>query len=159
MHHARRPTPDHADFARHVGARVRAVPSIMVAVAAALLLAALADPAAAQRARVLADGQEDYEQYCAACHGPNGEGDGSMADILVIPPADLTQIAARNDGEFPFWRIYAIIQGEEEVQGHDTFQMPLAQARFERFEGRPGFLPTHVRLLQLTHFVESLQKQ
>jgi Cytochrome C oxidase, cbb3-type, subunit III len=161
MHDARCRAPADAEISRRVPVRqtARRPHTLVVAVVASLLLPAVSGPAAAQRARVIADGQEDYEQHCAACHGPSGVGDGSMAEILVIPPPDLTRIAGRNDGEFPFWEIYAIIEGEEKVKGHDTFQMPLGQQRFERDESKPGFLPAHIRVLQLTHFLESLQKQ
>ena len=44
--------------------------------------------------------------------------------ILILPPPVLTAITKRCDGEFPFWRIYAIIDGSKHVQGHDAFQMP-----------------------------------
>jgi hypothetical protein len=161
MHDTRRNESTDAEVSRHVPARRKdgRTPTVVVAAASVLLLSALSGPAAAQRARVIADGQEDYEQHCAACHGPSGEGDGSMAEILVIPPPDLTQIAARNEGAFPFWRIYAIIEGEEEVKGHDTFQMPLGRQRFQRDEDKRGYLPAHIRVLQLTHFLESIQQQ
>lgn len=34
-------------------------------------------------------GQASYAQYCAACHGPTGQGDGPSAAGLGVPPAPL----------------------------------------------------------------------
>ncbi len=111
----------------------------------------------AQQAAVLAEGADDYESHCAACHGPAGRGDGPMAAILVLPPSDLTGIARARQGVFPFWRVYEIIQGRAPVKGHETFQMPLMEERFRRDQGKPGYRPAHIRLLTLTHYLESLQ--
>ena len=46
------------------------------------------------------DGKDLYKAYCAQCHGLEGKGDGPIAATLKKPPADLTQLAARNDGKF-----------------------------------------------------------
>jgi hypothetical protein len=120
-------------------------------------LPAVSASAVAQQAAVVADGRAEYEENCLACHGPEGRGDGPMADILVIAPSDLTEIAQQNDGNFPFWRIYEAIDGREPVEGHATFQMPLLESRFARDQGKPGYLPPHIRILLLVHYVESLQ--
>ena len=127
---------------------------------AALLLFAMAAstwPARAQQELILANGRNDYEQHCAACHGEQGKGDGRMASILVVPSSDLTEIAKRHDGKFPFWRVYSIVDGSEPVEGHDTFQMPEGQARFRRSGNWPGARPAYLRVLELTHYLESIQ--
>ena len=82
-----------------------------------------------------------------------------MADILVIAPSDLTKMAQQKDGNFPFWRVYKAIDGQEPVAGHATFQMPLLGSRFARDQGKPGYLPPHIRILLLVHYVESLQQR
>ncbi len=79
-----------------------------------------------------------------------------MAPILASPPSDLTQISS-DTGAFPFWRIYNIIAGDVAVPGHDTFQMPRFDERLQADVGKPGYLPSHIRVLLLTHYVESLQ--
>jgi len=108
---------------------------------------------------VLKDGEDDYQWQCASCHGPDGKGDGPMAKLLVKPPADLTAIAKANGGTFPFWRVYRIIFGKSDVPGHETFQMPDFWKRFKGQEGEFGLLPPHVRVLELTHYLESLQEK
>lgn len=118
-----------------------------------------AEASAPGQAEILAEGRDLYDWHCANCHGSGGRGDGRMASVLVIPPSDLTAIASRNGGVFPFWRIYRVVDGGQPVKGHETFQMPRFWERFQRDEGKPGYLPAHVRVLLLTHFLESLQKR
>lgn len=38
------------------------------------------------------NGQKIYNSYCVACHGANGKGDGAMAKVLDVKPADHTNI-------------------------------------------------------------------
>jgi mono/diheme cytochrome c family protein len=48
-----------------------------------------------------------FEQYCAACHGPTGRGDGEAGKSLSPPPADLTRLSRMpiaSDG-FIYWTI------------------------------------------------------
>ena len=124
----------------------------------ACLLGASVSAAWAQQAKVVAAAADDYAAYCAACHGAAGQGDGELASKLVKPPGDLTAIAAR-DGGFGFWRVYDVIASEKPVPGHDTFQMPQFAARMKADEGKPGYLPAHLRILLLTHYLESLQEE
>jgi mono/diheme cytochrome c family protein len=37
----------------------------------------------------LAKGKEQFETYCAPCHGASGQGDGPVAHLLVKPPKPL----------------------------------------------------------------------
>lgn len=120
---------------------------------------AVAQPAAAQQDRVVALGRDDYLALCAPCHAADGLGNGELASKLALPPSDLTGIAVRNDGSFPFWRVYSIVDGREPVAGHETFQMPQSGSRLELDEGKPGYLPAYLRVLLITHFVESLQRE
>ena len=126
--------------------------------AAAILVTILASTAAtAQRASIIADGKEDLDWHCATCHGGDGQGKGEMAKLLIKPPADLTSIAGRNGGEFPFWRVYDIIVGQKSVPGHETFQMPNFWNRLRGDDNKPGFVPAYLRILVLTHYLQSLQ--
>lgn len=124
-----------------------------------LAAAAFAANASDSKRAVLDDGRMEFEENCTACHGKDGTGTGELAVKLVKPPKDLTAIAARNGGTFPFWQVFEIIAGETPVAGHDTFQMPQYSKRMRAQEGEPGFLPAHVRVLELTHYLESIQKK
>jgi mono/diheme cytochrome c family protein len=46
-------------------------------------------------------GAQMWKDYCAACHGASGAGNGPAADILKSPPADLSLLAKQNNGKFP----------------------------------------------------------
>jgi len=139
----------------HIPARILAV-----ILAAGLLYAA---GAAAQEVTpdesVLGEGKSDFEWQCSSCHGSDAKGDGPMAKMLIKPPANLTVIAKANGGVFPFWRVYRIIAGKTSVPGHQSFQMPDFWKRFRGDEKEWGFLPPHVRVLELTHYIESLQEK
>ena len=108
---------------------------------------------------VINDGKGDYEWQCAPCHGVDGTGNGPMAKQLIKSPSNLTVIAGNNGGAFPFWRVYRIISGKTEVPGHETFQMPEFWKRFAGAEHAFGFLPPHVRVLMLTHYLETIQEE
>jgi putative copper export protein/mono/diheme cytochrome c family protein len=58
----------------------------------------------------IAHGQALFMQNCAACHGPEGEGDGPAAAALRVRPADLTQphIFDHTDGEMFWWLTHGI---------------------------------------------------
>jgi mono/diheme cytochrome c family protein len=47
-------------------------------------------------------GEVMYKQYCAACHGADAKGHGPAASSLKMPPPDLTTLANRHDGKFPY---------------------------------------------------------
>jgi mono/diheme cytochrome c family protein len=135
---------------------------VRVTLLSAGLLLGVAAPAFAQdkpEEQVISEGKSDYNWHCSACHGDSGKGDGPMAKMLIKPPADLTAIAKAKGGAFPFWRIYRIIAGKSPVPGHETFQMPDFWKRFSGDEKEWGFLPPHVRILELTHYIESIQKK
>jgi cytochrome c oxidase cbb3-type subunit 2 len=44
-----------------------------------------------QRATLRAEGAAIYGRYCIGCHGPNGDGKGPAADMLLVKPRDFTK--------------------------------------------------------------------
>ncbi len=73
----------------------------------------------------VASGRITFRRYCSSCHGPEGTGDGNVAQYLVVQPSDLTQLRTKYDGEFPMDRVSAFIDGREIVRGHGTSEMPV----------------------------------
>jgi len=142
--------------------RIPRVPVPALLVIAGLLISA-GTPALAQDDEpdptVISDGKDDFEWQCAPCHGADGTGNGPMAKQLIRPPSNLTLIAKNNEGTFPFWRVFRIIAGKTKVPGHETFQMPEFWKRFAGAEYAFGFLPPHVRVLMLTHYLETIQEE
>jgi mono/diheme cytochrome c family protein len=110
------------------------------------------------RKAVLAIGSDEFQESCAACHGADASGRGELADKLVKRPKDLTRIAEQNGGTFPFWRVFDIVAGDTTVEGHDTSQMPLFSQRMRGQETAGTFPPTPLRILALTHYLESIQE-
>ena len=76
-------------------------------------LAAL--PATAQN---MDEGAAGFNAHCAGCHGAEARGDGPMAALLTVRPADLTGLSARNGGTFPTARVVQRIDGTTEVLAH-----------------------------------------
>ncbi|MCS6926357.1 MAG: c-type cytochrome [Candidatus Binatia bacterium] len=144
-------------FYSHAWIRTTGLAARLVAVA--LLVGA--STGLAQEDAVLTNGREEYRIYCASCHGEQGRGNGPMADILTVVPADLTQLRRKNGGEFPFWRVYKIIDGRDIVRGHGARNMPVWGAEFLREEGG-GYLDEDRvigRILALVYYLQSIQEQ
>jgi mono/diheme cytochrome c family protein len=101
-------------------------------------------------------GPELFKAYCATCHGKDGKGSGPMAASLRIAPADLTRIAARNGGTFPFLQVQKIISGEQQQPAtHGTREMPVwgpifSEVSWDQDLGR-------VRVYSLATYVEAIQ--
>jgi mono/diheme cytochrome c family protein len=89
----------------------------------------------AQENEVIAGGEIEYQRYCAICHGVDAKGRGLMNKFLTVQAADLTQLAKKNGGKFPFWQVYRVIDGREEIRGHGTREMPIWGARFQAAAG------------------------
>lgn len=107
-------------IAFHVLLPVAAATAIWLATAAAPVVAAdHADPMLAEM------GAEQFQRYCASCHGVGAAGDGPVADSLKTRPADLTRIAARRGGSFPDGEIARKIDGRFALQAHGTREMPI----------------------------------
>jgi mono/diheme cytochrome c family protein len=81
--------------------------------------------AVAQTVETTESGDSLYRTYCSSCHGQEGRGDGPVAQFLKVPPANLTQIAKRNNGVFPSERVHQIIDGRQVPKTHGGSQMPI----------------------------------
>ncbi|WP_448508869.1 c-type cytochrome [Immundisolibacter sp.] len=102
--------------------------------------------------------REDFFAYCASCHGPSGHGDGPVAVELKKRPADLTQLAKNNNGNFPYTRVRAVIDGRGQALGiHGPAEMPVWGERF-RQEGKND---TQVRgkILNIVDYLVSIQEK
>lgn len=105
-------------------------------------------------------GAEDYAAYCSACHGVGGKGDGEMSGELARKPADLTGLAARNDGAFPTTKVMAQIWGYAGAKGRGVMPDfgPLLEGNMVPYDGGDGIeTPTPIRLVQLAEYLKSLQ--
>lgn len=129
-------------------------------IAAALASVACGTTAAAQE---MSYGQAEYLDSCAVCHGVEGKGDGPLGDVLPERPADLTILAERNGGAFPYWRVFAIIDGRYIVPGHGDREMPVWGRQFleedaKIFGPNGGEIVTTERIHNLAGYIEQLQR-
>ncbi len=126
---------------------------------AAVVTAAAQEPAAPPPAemRQQVTGGEVYRTYCATCHGPAGRGDGPLASSMRRKPADLTEIAKRNGGEYPSEIVFRTIDGKTPVRGHGGPDMPVWGDAFAR--SRDGGDPATVkaRIDSLVDYIRTLQ--
>ena len=115
----------------------------------------------AQDQVVLTNGQREYQQYCSVCHGKEGKGDGPMANLLKKQPPNLTQLTKKNNGQYPFWRVYRTIDGRDEVMAHGSRTMPIWGAHFLVQEGGKPLDDNLVlgRILSLVYYLESIQQK
>lgn len=109
------------------------------------------------------DGEKEFQQRCALCHGEDAKGDGPYSFALVFKPADLTQLLIENDGVFPFLDIYLIIDGREIVKSHGTRLMPIWGDRYSEETWSvvsPQYAKTLVRgrILELVLYLYSIQE-
>lgn len=91
--------------------------------ALATLLAVVLSSAAVA-AEAVDFGKREFESRCVVCHGADGKG-GAYVDFLKTTPPDLSQLAKKNGGVFPFERVYGVIDGRQSVKGHGTRDMPI----------------------------------
>jgi hypothetical protein len=117
----------------------------------------------AQEEEVVAAGKQEFRHYCVLCHGLGGKGESVMMtfNLLKVTPPDLTQLSKRHKGQFPFWQVYRIIDGREEVKGHGTRDMPIWGDVFIQQENGKLVDETRAigRILALVHYLQSIQEK
>lgn len=113
----------------------------------------------AQEQEVAAAGRAHYERNCGACHGAEGKGDGVVAKLLTTKPSDLTQLSKKSGGVFPFWHVYDVIDGRQEVKGHGKRKMPIWGEVFHTQAAESPFTESVVlgRILEVVYYLQSIQ--
>jgi mono/diheme cytochrome c family protein len=102
-----------------------------------------------------------YRRYCAACHGAQGRGDGPVAPSLGERPTDLTALAKRHGGTFPFNDVVDAIDGTRSVRAHGVSEMPVWG---DVFHAQPDWdVAHHVdargKMVLITEYLRSIQAQ
>lgn len=138
------------------------ISGLPLAAAAAIALAGTPPPQGSDD-----PGRAEYVQNCAACHGMDARGEGPYAEFIMTPPPDLTRLGARNGGEFPFERVYRVIDGRADVPLHGSREMPVwgdefnedAKGRFQELLGKDA-VENYItrRVLNLIRYLESVQR-
>lgn len=108
-------------------------------------------------------GKEEFRISCSSCHGVGGKGNGPVAEILKVPPADLTRIAARNGGVFPTVAVATLVHGRDSGRAHGN-EMPIWGNRYlaestENYGPFLGEMVLRARILSLVFYLESIQER
>jgi mono/diheme cytochrome c family protein len=133
--------------------------SLTLACATLSLVACSSENAALQNtAPVLPlDGAKIFRNYCAACHGVDGKGDGPAAPALKTQVPQLSTLAQRNGGIFPTAQIRRIIAGDDVPAAHGSREMPIWGPIFHQIEYDQDL--GYVRLQNVTEYLNTLQQK
>ena len=120
-------------------------------------------PVPSPSAEQLAAGKADFMKHCARCHSASGKGNGPEVNVIPgIKPADLTRIAIKNGGVFPFKSVEDTIDGRKKIPSHERFDMPFWGVNFQE-EGkeftRPSEAQSKARIEAIVYYIETIQGQ
>lgn len=106
-------------------------------------------------------GKDLFLRHCAQCHGEDGAGNGPMASVLTVKPADLTTLSKRANGKFDAQRIAEIIRYGGNISGHGTRAMPIWGLIFsiEGEGGKIGASYSRIAVIKLKNYLQSIQKK
>ena len=110
--------------------------------------------AAAQGSATTYTSSNDFQSFCASCHGSAGKGDGVLANALKKRPADLTQLTIKNEGAYPVDAVLKIMAG-----GHESEDMPAWKDVFAKSQESAGADAAKVRMQSLAKYIETLQQK
>ncbi len=127
------------------------------AMVAALLLMPLAAAAQDAPMKQTVPGGEVFRTYCAVCHGTSARGDGPLAASMKRKPANLTEIAKRNGGQYPSDLVFLTIDGRQPVRGHGGPDMPVWGDAFERSREAGDQARVKAVIQSLVDYLESIQ--
>jgi mono/diheme cytochrome c family protein len=104
------------------------------------------------------EGADNYNEYCAVCHGRDGKGRGPAAPALKMPMPDLTTLASRNGGKFSSADVEKTILGKGAfTPAHGSEEMPIWGQVFRAFDQDQGVRA--LRVANLVKHIESLQER
>jgi mono/diheme cytochrome c family protein len=100
-----------------------------------------------------------YKQYCAVCHGDEGKGQGPFAPTLKVPPPDLTTLAKRHGGKFPYDYVSGVLLfGPGTTALHGSADMPTWGPIFQYFD-KNNERAVQQRIKNLCNYLASLQEK
>jgi mono/diheme cytochrome c family protein len=79
-------------------------------------------------------GERMYQQFCAACHGAEAKGHGPAASSLKVAPPDLTTLAQRHQGKFPYHYVASVLSFGPGLRAHGSSAMPTWGPIFRRLD-------------------------
>jgi mono/diheme cytochrome c family protein len=102
-------------------------------------------------------GRQTYREYCASCHGEHAKGGGPMATALKTPPADLTTLAKKNGGKFPYEYVGGVVRFGKPISAHGSSDMPVWGPIFTMVDYEEMTIRKRIR--NLCEYLASLQEK
>lgn len=102
-------------------------------------------------------GKQMFKDYCAACLGINGKGDGPAVEFLKAPPPDLTTMAKRRNEKSVTPHVQSILIFGPEGKEHGTLSMPVWGRLFR--SPNLGEQTARMRINNLANYIESIQQK
>jgi mono/diheme cytochrome c family protein len=108
-------------------------------------------------------GEREFQTHCAVCHGADASGNGPMVEWLTVKPPSLRTLAKRNNGVFPWQRVYDILNGTRPVKLHGPSDMPVWGGRYAekiiREKGEYDADSVQARILELVFYLATIQER
>ena len=99
-------------------------------------------------------GEEMFASYCAECHGRDGKGFVKARQ----PGPNLTTLAKKNHGRFPYALVRDSIRGEYHGSAYGPGEMPPWGVLFQ-YVGGGSKAEVEVRINKLADFIRTLQEK
>jgi mono/diheme cytochrome c family protein len=99
-----------------------------------------------------------YMQYCSACHGQQGHGNGPVSRYITVKIPDLTLLKKTNRGVYPSDQVQSAIDGRRDVQAHGDRQMPVWGEVFTIEERKYPERSSGLKAKLIAEYVATLQK-
>lgn len=133
-----------------------------------------ATPARGADDMAVQQGKQLYTKYCASCHGNDAKGDGTVGLLMNPKASDLTVMAKKNGGKFPFYETMLLINGRSATsqnpdaslpglpKAHGAASMPVWGEVFSRDELSKGSsmdlqLQATGKIMMITEYLQSVQ--
>ncbi len=99
-----------------------------------------------------------YKQFCAACHGADGKGQGPATPNLSSRVPDLTTLAKRHDGKFPYDYVAGVLRFGPGFTSHGSVEMPVWGPLFQYLE-HYNEEAVRQRIKNLCDYLQSIQEK
>jgi mono/diheme cytochrome c family protein len=110
------------------------------------------------RRAIAASGKQTYMHYCASCHGADARGNGPAAFMLKTTPPDLTTLAKRHGGKFPYEYVSDVLRFGTRVLSHGSSDMPIWGPIFGSMDNYDE-VAVRKRIKDLSDYLASLQQK
>lgn len=107
---------------------------------------------------IASSGKQTYTRYCASCHGVDARGDGPAAVVLKTPPPDLTTLAKRHGGKFPYEYVSDVLRFGTRIVAHGSSDMPIWGPIFGSLDNY-NEVAVRKRIKDLSDYLATLQEK